>query len=219
VRTKQLLNEVKRETDAQRLAMPENCSDAATRNEITSALLTTFLSTTDAYVKSQKEYKADIETEIVAQVLIRKRDATTDDIEAALSTSKSREQAVVISVGCYVDRYPAAPASYTPFESTESIVDEVTLSYPDWAVLSDSLSDIHQSLHYYFLLQSKEGRCNTFIEDGNNNSTSLRDLMHRGQPKNDSRHRMYHVLRITAAAAILATIVFIIVYVGVFHKR
>lgn len=218
VRTKQLLVEIKRETDAQRLATPENCGDAATLDEVASVLLSKFLLTTDEYVKSQREYKADIEREIIAQVLIRKRDATSDEIEAAFTTYKSREQAVTTSVVFYEDRYPVAPASYTPFESTELVVDEVTLSYPDWSVLSDSLSDIHQLLHYYFLLlKSKENKSINCIEEGNR--CSLRDLMHQEQPKDNSHRRTYHILRTIAGAAILATIVIIIVYVGVFRRR
>ena len=215
VRTKQLLNEVKRETEAQRLGNNGNQGEAIIRDNITRALLSTFLVTADEYVKSQKEYKADIEREIALQVLIRKRDATSEEIEAAL-INKSRGQAAVHNVACYVDlyRYPKAPASYTSYESTESIVEDVTQTYPDWAVLSYSLNEIYQSLHYYFLmLKSKEKRSNNSIEDGYQNL--LRDLMDREQPKDFSRSRMYHILRIIAGVAILAMIVIIIVYLGV----
>jgi t-SNARE complex subunit (syntaxin) len=145
VTTKQVLNALKRDTYSIKLAGKARSQEWNVRRGISRDLRTKFVEEALKYQTAQKQFKSNIDNEIRIAVRVKRPNVNEDEMSAVLNRTKKSETLMNVQ-----DEFDMTP-------STEDLILRIAFRYPELQLIEQSLSELHESFYYYFLLAQEKG--------------------------------------------------------------
>jgi hypothetical protein len=202
-----------------RLESPNRPQEPTIRDTLTRELLTEFVDTTNKFQSAMKKFKADIENVVRKEVLTRMPNATDDDIDTALDTSRR-----LMSVENNSNPSPRPDSvqlnsEYVASSVLKSIVDSVTLKYPALDHLDHALEYLHHSFYYSFLAaQAKRDRTSLLSTAETSQNCSTKDLIDHEVSADFEKRRLYRNLRIAGGVVSVVGVIIFVVYICAFRN-